>query len=83
MSDRRASESGEETNVETATAAVVGPRGMTATITGHPGKVYPLNSSRLATDVVKQIAVQLGLPGSASRMGHTTDGGRPSSGAGT
>ena len=67
MSDGRASESGEETNVETAMAAVDGPCGVTTTITRPPGKVYTLNSSRVATDVVKRIAVQLGLPSTASR----------------
>ena len=67
MSDGRASESGEETNVETALAAVGGPRGVRSTVTRPPEKVYPLNSSRLATDVVKRIAVELGLPGTASR----------------
>ena len=68
MSDGRASESGEETNVETtAMAAVDGPRATTSMITRPPGKVYPLSSSRLAADVVKQIAVQLELPGIASR----------------
>jgi len=61
MSDGRASESGEETNVETAMAAVDGPRATTLTIM-RPGKVYPLSSSRLAADV-KWIAVQLELPG--------------------
>ena len=66
MSDGRASESGEETNVETA-MAVDGTRGVTRTITGPPEKVYPLNSSRLATDIVKRIAVQLELSGTASR----------------
>ena len=66
MSDGRASESGEETNVGTAMAAVDGPRGVMSTIMRPPRKLYPLNSSRLATDVVKQIAVQLGLPGTAS-----------------
>ena len=44
MSDGRASESGEETDVETAMAAVDGTRGVTKTITGPPEKVYPLNS---------------------------------------
>ena len=67
MSDGRASKSGEETNVETAMAAVDGPRGVTLMTTRPPGKVYPLNSSRLATDIVKRIAVQLELPGTASR----------------
>ena len=67
MSDGRASESGEETDVETAMAAVDGTRGVTKTITGPPEKVYPLNSSRLATDIVKRIAVQLELSGTASR----------------
>ena len=67
MSDGRASESAEETNVETAMAAVDGPRAATLTITRPPGKVYPLSSSRLAADVVKRIAVQLELPGTASR----------------
>ena len=68
MSDGRASESGEETNVETtAMAAVDGPRATTSMITRPPGKVYPLSSSRLAADVVKRIAVQLELPGIASR----------------
>jgi len=39
MSDGRASESGEETNVERAMAAVDGPRAVTSTITRPPGKV--------------------------------------------
>ena len=82
MSEGRASESGEETNVETAMAAVDGPCGVTSMTTRLLGEVYPLNSSRLATDVVKRIVVQLGLPGSASRA-DTTNGGRPDSGAGT
>ena len=67
MSDRRASDSGEEMNVMTAMAAVDGPRAATSTITRPPGKVYPLSSSRLAAGIVKRIAVQLELPGTASR----------------
>ena len=69
MSDGRASKSGEETNVETAMAAVDGPRGVTSSIMRPPGKVYPWNSFRLATDVLKS--------------GYTTNGRRPDSGAGT
>lgn len=30
-------------------------------------KLLPLNSTRLATDVMKRVAVELGLPGTASR----------------
>ena len=43
------------------------PRDMTPTVTRPTGKLYPLNSSRLVTDVIKKIAVQLGVPGTASR----------------
>ena len=67
MSDRKASENGEEMNLETAMAAVDGPHAAMSTIMRPPGKVYPLSSSRLAADVLKQIAVQLELPGTASR----------------
>lgn len=67
MSDGRASKSGEKMDGETAMVAVDGTRSMTRTITGPPQKVYLLNSSRLATDIVKRIAVQLELSGTASR----------------
>ena len=33
----------------------------------RPGRLYPLNSPRIATDVIKRIAVQLRLPDTASR----------------
>ena len=43
------------------------PRVVVPTVTRPRGKLYPLNSSRLATDVIKRIAVELELPGTASR----------------
>ena len=67
MSDESASGSEEETTVGTAMTTGDSPRDVTPTVTRPTGKLYPLNSSRLATDVIKKIAVQLGVPGTASR----------------
>ncbi len=40
------------------------PHGVTSGVPGS--KVYPLNSSRIATGVIKRIAAQLELPGTGS-----------------
>ena len=67
MSDTTASRS------EEAASKTSGGEGETRTCAGDvtltrpSGKLYPLNSPRLATDVIKSVAVQLELPGTASR----------------
>ena len=67
MSDESASGSKEETTVGSAMTTGDSPHDMTPTVTRPTGKLYPLNSSRFATDVIKKIAVQLEVPGTASR----------------
>ena len=65
MSDENASGSEEETTVGTAMATRGGPHDMTPMVKRPTGKLYLLNSSRLATDIIKKIAVQLGHSGTA------------------
>ena len=61
-----------ESRVERTAMETSGDEGETTTraegmMVTRPGKLYPLNSPRIATDVIKRIAVQLGLPDTASR----------------